>query len=131
MDFDEQLRRALDTLSERLRDGHRQALDEAVVEATAAGRAEVRTADLGASQRLVEAVRAIGGAGSLTEILDTLAVSAGREASRVGVLLVRGDTFCGWRFIGFGPAFPGEAGGRGDHDAHAITFEYAAGGVIT
>jgi hypothetical protein len=51
----------------------------------------------------VEAVRALDRAQSLSETLDTLVSCAGREAKRVGVLLVRHGQLRGWRFIGFGP----------------------------
>lgn len=42
-------------------------------------------------QRLLEAIRALDCARSLSDILDALASSAARDASRVGILLVRGD----------------------------------------
>jgi hypothetical protein len=67
----------------------------------------------------VEAVRALDRAQSLSETLDTLVSCAGREAKRVGVLLVRHGQLRGWRFIGFGPGLdeqndyelrPGDAG---------------------
>ena len=48
------------------------------------------------------AIRSIGGARSLSEILDTLVGCAGREAPRAGVLLVSAKGFRGWRFVGFG-----------------------------
>jgi hypothetical protein len=51
----------------------------------------------------VHAIRALDRARSLSEILDTLASCAGREAKRVGILLVRHGQLRGWRFIGFGP----------------------------
>ena len=38
-------------------------------------------------------------------MLDALAGSAAREASRVAVLLVRGDGLRAWRFVGFGLAY--------------------------
>ncbi len=78
---------------------------EMVEAAMAAAREQSRTDDLAASQRLIDAIRALDRARSLTEILDTLASSAGREASRVGVLLARAGELRGWRFTGFGPAF--------------------------
>lgn len=128
MAFDEQLRHAVDTLHERLRDEHRQALDEAVgeavAEAMAAARAATPTVDVPVSERLVGAVRALDAGRSLTEILDMLATSAAGEVSRAGVLLVRGDLFCGWRFIGFGSAFAGE------DDARAIQVGLDEGGVL-
>lgn len=64
--------------------------------------AEHKAAELAAADRLLEAIRAIDRAKSLTEILDTLVSSAGREAKRAAVLLVRGGQLRGWRFIGFG-----------------------------
>jgi chemotaxis protein histidine kinase CheA len=78
----------------------RKSLDAAV----ALERASLKTADLATSQRLLEAIRAIDHARSLSEILDTLVSCAGREASRAGILLVRAGQLRGWRFIGFGPA---------------------------
>jgi hypothetical protein len=53
---------------------------------------------------MLTAIRTIDRANSLREVLDTLVSAAGREASRVALVLVRADTFQGWRFIGFGPA---------------------------
>jgi hypothetical protein len=91
-------RRALDAAEERVR--------KAVDEAVAAARASLRTADLAASQRLLGAIRAIDRTRSLSEILDTLVSCAGREAARVGILLVRaGATLKAWRLIGFGSSF--------------------------
>jgi hypothetical protein len=91
-------KRALEAADERLR--------KAVDEAVAAARASLRTADLAASQRLLDAIRAIDRTKSLSEILDTLVSCAGREASRVGILLVRaGATVKAWRLIGFGASF--------------------------
>jgi flagellar biosynthesis/type III secretory pathway protein FliH len=73
-----------------------------------AGRSENGTegdaADRATGERLAEALRAIDRARSLSEILDTLASCAGREAPRAAVLLVRDSTLVGWRFVGFGAA---------------------------
>jgi len=78
-------------------------------EGLAAGREEERSAarqaalgERAAHERLVEAIGAIDHARSLSEILDTLASAAGREAARAGVLLVRRGRLRGWRFVGFG-----------------------------
>ena len=124
MAFDDELRRAVDTFSERLLGGHRQAVDEAVAAAIAV-HADSRVVDLSGGPRLVEAVRAMDAAGTLTDILGALVSAAAREASRVGVLLVRGDTCYGWRFAGFGPAFAGTS------DPQTIEVARGAGGVIT
>ena len=73
-----------------------------------AGRSENGTegdaADRATGERLAEALRAIDRARSLSEILDTLASGAGREAPRAAVLLVRDSKLVGWRFVGFGAA---------------------------
>ena len=53
-------------------------------------------------ERLVGAMRSIEARARSSEILDTLVRCAGREAPRVGVLLVRDGELRGWRFIGFG-----------------------------
>ena len=135
MTFEEQLRQALAQCTERLREnidrGLIAAADELVAwaqserettvtaaltearevveremrAAVAATREDRKAADLVASDRLAEAIRAMDRGRSLTEVLDTLVSCAGREASRVGVLLVRGEGLRGWRFVGFGPAF--------------------------
>jgi len=55
------------------------------------------------SGQLAAAIRALGGARSLTEVLDTLVRCAGEDAARAGILLVRGDRFHGWR--GFDAVF--------------------------
>jgi hypothetical protein len=71
----------------------------------AASRDLLRSADLAASERLIDAVRALDRARSLGDILETLVACAAREAARAGLLLVSGGALRGWRFIGFGPAF--------------------------
>jgi hypothetical protein len=73
--------------------------------AVAAARDRQRSADLAASARLIDGVRALDRARTLGEILETLVACAGREAARAGVLLVSGGDLRGWRFIGFGPGF--------------------------
>jgi hypothetical protein len=87
-------------------EGRRQAEQESgekVDAALTAARAEWRSAERAASERLLRGVRSIEAARSLSEILDALVTSAGREASRAAVLLLaRGARFRGWRFVGFG-----------------------------
>jgi len=84
-------------------------------------RAEARSTERAAGERLVEAVRAIDRARSLSEILDTLTSRAGREAARVGVLLVRGGQLRAWRFIGFDAALD---------DASTFELPLDEGGII-
>jgi hypothetical protein len=59
-------------------------------------------ARVAAGDRLLDAVRSIGRARSLSETLDALVGCAAREAERAAVFTVRGNTLHGWRFIGFG-----------------------------
>jgi len=101
MTFDEELKRAFDTLSERLQE---EVVRQVAAARVAPGDESLPATDLAASERLLTAIRAIDRASSLREVLDTLVSAAGREASRVALVLVRADKFHGWRFIGFGPA---------------------------
>jgi hypothetical protein len=84
---------------------HEQRVQEMIEAAVAASRQDGRSADLSASERLIDAIRAMDHERSLSAILDTLASCAGREVARVGLLLARAGELRGWRFIGFGPAF--------------------------
>jgi hypothetical protein len=104
MTFDETLRDTFDTLGDRLRAELRTAADQLtdalrVESTTAAAAPPVDAAP--AHDALPDGVRAIGAARSLSEILDTLADCAAREAARAAVLVVRGGRFRGWRFAGF------------------------------
>jgi hypothetical protein len=81
---------------------------------------------------LIEAVRSIDQARSLSEILDTLASRAGREAPRAAVLLVGGDRFRGWRLVGFDPAFDSpNTVDIGQADAGVIAEAVRTGGVAS
>jgi hypothetical protein len=91
-----------------------------------------RVAGIAASERLIEAVRSIDQARSLSEILDTLASRAGREAPRAAVLLVGGDRFRGWRLVGFDPAFDSpNTVDIGQADAGVIAEAVRTGGVAS
>src|SRR5262249_60477171 len=82
----------------------RQAVEAARQDGLAEGRAAAtadHASDLAASERLLDSVRALDNARSLSEILDTLVSGAGREAARVGVLLRRAGRLDRWRFVGF------------------------------
>ena len=107
--------------AEALAEGRAEGLAEGRVAGREDARAEARATELAAGERLVEAVRTIDGAHSLSEILDALASRAGREAARVGVLLVRGGVLRGWRFIGFEAALD---------EASAFDLPLEEGGVI-
>jgi hypothetical protein len=58
---------------------------------------------------LIQAIRAIDEARSLSEVLEALLASARHEAARAGVLLVRDGRVRGWRFSGFASSFDGTA----------------------
>jgi hypothetical protein len=138
MTFDEQLTRAFERLSDRLRDELSRELDAAKSELRQSVDAERQAASADAEQRvrdetsvavrqasdhadirlaeaasaaqtafdlLVDAVRAIDGGRTLSEVLDTLVGCAGREAARAGLFLVRDHALRYWDSTGFGPSF--------------------------
>jgi hypothetical protein len=77
----------------------------AVAEAEAsidAARTGEREAEIAGLTRLVESIRGLDGATSLSEVLDALALAAGRETARAAVVVVKGDHVVGWRLSGFG-----------------------------
>jgi hypothetical protein len=65
-------------------------------------RAREREAEMAALTRLLESIRGLDGASSLSEVLDALGQAAGREASRAAVLVLRNDRLLGWKLNGFG-----------------------------
>jgi hypothetical protein len=62
-----------------------------------------RESEMAAITRLLESIRGLDGATSLSEVLDALGLAAGREASRAAVLVLRNDRLLGWKLAGFGP----------------------------
>ena len=58
------------------------------------------------TSRLLEGVKTLDDARSLTDVLDVLVYRARREAARAAILLVRGDQILGWRLAGFDSAVP-------------------------
>jgi hypothetical protein len=89
---------------EQVRQGQDQARESAAAQARETARTAPKPPDLAASERLVDAIRAIDRARSLSELLDTVVNCAGREAARAAIFLVRGAEFRSWRGAGFGPA---------------------------
>ncbi|HUE84764.1 MAG TPA: hypothetical protein VMO26_01680 [Vicinamibacterales bacterium] len=61
-----------------------------------------REAEMAALTRLLESVRGLDGAASLSEVLDALGQATGREASRAAVFVLRNDRLIGWKLTGFG-----------------------------
>ena len=96
----------------------RAAVDQARVSVVPDVHRSERDADLAAVSRLLDAIRALDEAPSLTDVFDALADQAARESDRAAVLLVRGDQLRGWRFVGFGDGAP-----------HAQSFELGLDGT--
>jgi len=130
--FDEQLQRALDTFSNRLQEEVTHQVRVVGDELAAAVRAQqVAAQQVPATGRLASGIRAMNDARSLSEVLDTLVSCARREAARAGVLVVRGDRFHGWRFLGFDPSL--DSGEPLDiaRDAAGIVAEAAGSAMLT
>ena len=96
MNMDDRLKRAVDSLGDRLR-------DEIAKELSALTLAPAR--DDTATIRLVDALRAIDYAKSLSDILETLATAAGNEAARAGVFLLSAGGIRSFRLFGFPARF--------------------------
>src|SRR5262245_60823141 len=84
-------------------------------------RAELEGAHRAASERLLDAIRAIDEAQGLSSILDALAEAAATESGRAAIFLPQGATLKGWRLVGF--ATPDSAGSH-------IEWPLAKGGII-
>jgi hypothetical protein len=114
--------RQAEDMAQRFQEQARQVQDQARESARAQARelADIEP-DRRASERLVDAIRAIDRARSLSEVFDTVVNGAGREAERAAILLVRGVEIRSWRGVGFGPAMdvPG-----------AIALSIAESGII-
>jgi hypothetical protein len=104
------------TLREAAADTKRQ-----VAEAEALARVREREAEMAGVARLLDNIRRLDAATTLSEVLDGLAQGTAQETERAAVLVVRQDRLIGWRLIGFG-----------DHDAQprAIEIGLAEGGVV-
>ena len=85
-----------------LEEGKQQGREEGFREGRVDGIEHLKASELERSQRVIEAIRAIDGAKSLTEVLDSLVSSAGNHARRAAIFLLRNGQLKGWRFIGFG-----------------------------
>lgn len=76
---------------------------EALKDAVSAARVRERDVEMAGVTRLLESIRGLDGATSLSEVLDALALAAAREAARAAVVVLRGDRIIGWKMSGFGP----------------------------
>ena len=133
MTFDEQLTRAFETLTERLRGDIDLQVQRTVAQLVAAAPHDrnLTSSDtqsttwemdivVAARERLAAAVRFLERARSLTEILDTLVSCARAEAAGADIWLIRGGRLHQWRS-------PGADGADADH---ALTRLLDEGGVI-
>jgi hypothetical protein len=84
-------------------------------------RAGERQCDLECMERLLDAVRDLDAAASLSQVLDRLAEHAGAQIARVAVLVVRNGELRGWKISGFGPDVA---------DASAISLRLDAPSVV-
>ena len=84
-------------------------------------RAGERQCDLECMERLLDAVRDLDAAASLSQVLDRLAEHAGAQITRVAVLVVRDGELRAWKTSGFGPDTP---------DAPAIALRLDAASVV-
>ena len=70
--------------------------------AVADARAKEREIEMAGVTRLLESVRGLDGATTLSEVLDALALAAAREAARAAVVVLRAERINGWKMAGFG-----------------------------
>ena len=74
----------------------------ALKDAVSAAHERERDAEMAHVTRLLESIRGLDGASSLSEVLDALALAAAREAARAAVVVLRADRVLGWKISGFG-----------------------------
>lgn len=84
-----------------LTDGEARAAED-LNAAVADARVKQREIEMAAVSRLLESVRGLDGATSLSEVFDALALAAAREAARAAVVVLRNDRIQGWKLSGFG-----------------------------
>lgn len=79
---------------------------ETLKDAVAAARARERDVEMAGMTRLLESIRGLDGASSLSEVLDALTLASAREAARAAVVVLRGERIQGWKMSGFGHRDP-------------------------
>jgi hypothetical protein len=123
-EIDQKMHDALDAAENRHRiaaaDGAAKAAED-LKAAVAAARIKEREIEMSCASRLLESIRGLDGATSLTEVLDALALAAAKEAARAAVVVLRGERIQGWRMSGFGPR---------DKQPKSIDLTLADSGVI-
>jgi hypothetical protein len=85
-----------------LADSQARAADE-LKAAVAVARVKERELEMAGVTRLLDSIRGLDGATTLSEVLDALALAAAREAARAAVVVLRGERINGWKLSGFGP----------------------------
>jgi len=90
----------------RVKDDHERALQALQADLQAAAAAHARAVDehAASASRVLESVRGLDGAASLTEVLDLLTLAVARESGRAATLVVKGERLIGWRTSGLGAA---------------------------
>jgi len=78
----------------------------ALKDAVSTARVRERDVEMAGVTRLLESIRGLDGAASLSEVLDALALASAREAARAAVVVLRADRIQGWKMSGFGPRDP-------------------------
>jgi hypothetical protein len=76
--------------------------DQAAKDAIVAAQVREREYEMAGVTRLLDSIRGLDGAATLSEVLDALGLAAGREAARAAVLVLRNDRLIGWKLSGFG-----------------------------
>jgi hypothetical protein len=105
-EVEKKMRDALDVAENRMRVALADAQAKASEDLKAAvsdARVKEREIEMAGVSRLLESVRGLDGATSLSDVLDALALAAHREASRAAVVVLRNDRIQGWKLNGFGP----------------------------
>jgi hypothetical protein len=100
--------------------------------AVAAARVREREDALAGISRLLDGIRRLDAATSLSDLLDALTDAAAQEAPRVAVLVLKGERVQGWKVRGFGPR--DEEPGTVDMalaDAGVVGFAVGAGRTVT
>jgi hypothetical protein len=77
-------------------------------EALTNARATERQSQLAIVERLLDAVRTIAGARSLSDTMNALVSAAASESPRAALFMVSGSEVQGWRLAGFGDSAPDE-----------------------
>lgn len=104
-EIEKKMRDALESAENRMRmalaDGEARAAED-LKAAVSDARVKEREIEMAGISRLLESIRGLDGATSLSEVLDALALAAAREAVRAAVVVLRSDRIHGWKMSGFG-----------------------------